>query len=110
MTEKRSTVDPEVLADMVRMETLRSNPDKLSLVRKAAVRAANLELEIKDLEERLAETRSELHAVTSAELPDLLTQAGMSEFVLRCGGNLQPKKFKLSPYYSANIAAGWPEE
>lgn len=109
MTE-RSSVDPEVLADMVRSETLKANPDKLSLVKKAAVKAANLELEIKDLEERLAEARSALHVVTAVELPDLLTQAGMSEFTLKPSGNLPPKKFKLSPYYSANIAVGWPEE
>jgi len=84
--------------------------DRLAQIRGAAVRAADLELEIGELEDRLADLRSRLHRALSEEIPTLMTEAGCLSFTLKGGGNLPNKVFKVEPYYQASVPAGWPEE
>jgi hypothetical protein len=83
--------------------------DRLTQIRRAAVRAADLELEIKDLEDRLAQLKSKLHRALSEEIPALMTQAGCLSFTLKGGGNLPNKTFRVEPYYQASVPVGWEE-
>lgn len=87
-----------------------ASPEQISAVRQAARDAADAELEIRDLEERLSEARSRFRRLTHEVLPALMVAAGEVEFTLRGGGNLPDKIVRLAPYYEANVAASWPEE
>jgi hypothetical protein len=101
--------DRVIRAAQERAETKIPQQDRLDQIRAAAIKAANLELEIKDLEDRLADLRSQLHRTLSDEVPALMTQAGCVSFTLKGQGNLPSKVFKVEPYYQASIPVSWDE-
>jgi len=86
------------------------SPDKVDRLRDAARRARDLELEIKQMEDDLANSKRELLAMRHEELPDLMSQAGTTLWAIVAEGNLPAFVAKSAPYYKANIAAEWDAE
>lgn len=84
--------------------------DQLSKARSLAAAARDLERQIADLEERQKEKATQLNTIVKETLPDLMDQAGITKLELRAEGNEPAYEFKLGPFYSAGIAAKWPEE
>jgi hypothetical protein len=87
-----------------------ANSDKLQMIQSTAARARDLELEIADLNERLAEKTAALREITFNRLPALLMEAKLDFIGVPRDGNKMGVDYELKPYYSANIAAGWDEE
>lgn len=85
-------------------------PDQLAAARALAAQARDLSREISDLEERTKKKSSQLNVIVKETLPDLMDQAGITKLELRPEGNEPGWSFKLGPFFSAGIAAGWPEE
>lgn len=86
--------------DEGRLEKLR---DQVGLVR-------SLDQEIADLEEELAEKKAERYRMVSKTLPDLFNEVGMTGIDLDAKGNDPAYEARSAPYYSANIAAEWPDD
>jgi len=84
--------------------------DKLSRLEKHLTDARDLEREITSLEERLSEMRQQLNGLYSKTIPDLFDECKMEAFTLQADGNYPAIEYEMKPYYSANIAATWPEE
>ena len=77
----------------------------------AGLRMREQQAQVADLEEQLAEARGRLHAMRSAELPDLMSQAGTDRVGIPALGNrLPPCDLVVKPYVKAVIAADWPQE
>jgi hypothetical protein len=68
---------PEVTAD-VHLHSFEPPPDRLTQLRKAAAKAADLALDIADAEERLAELKAQQHHLIHAEIPTLMVAAGVT--------------------------------
>jgi len=84
--------------------------DKLEKVRELVDQARDFEKEIEDLEERLNNKRKELHALYHETIPAIMSDIGTDRVGLPPKGNLPGVDVKLQRFYSANIAAAWPEE
>lgn len=82
----------------------------LSAAALKAQQARDLELEIADLEERLASCKAQLHNIFRVEMPELMDQAQTDRIGIPADGNRPAYDLRLSPYYKANIAANWSEE
>jgi hypothetical protein len=100
---------PEVTAD-VHLHSFEPPPDRLTQLRKAAAKSANLALDIADAEERLADLKARQHHLIHAEIPTLMTAAGVTAFTLAGSGNLPDQQVRLEAYYSGNIPISWPQE
>jgi hypothetical protein len=83
------------------------NPDSLKEVTKACREAADLELDIQYLTERLNEAGAALRRLTHERIPALMEKANIKDITIRGGGNLPDKKISLKTFCYANIAAGW---
>jgi hypothetical protein len=84
--------------------------DKLRKIREAAEVARQFELDIQDLEARLAQQKANLHRLYSETLPDLMDEAQVDNIGLPAKGNLPAVDLTLEPFYRANIAASWSDE
>lgn len=69
-----------------------------------------VELEIANLEERLANLNSRKYRIEREELPELMSEAGTDKIGIPANGNMPAYDLKLAPYYNANIAAKWEPE
>lgn len=90
----------------------KGNASKASLP-KITAKARELrdtELKLKELEEQLKDLNSRKQTLMRETLPNLLQEAGLTSLTIEKEGNYPAFELKLSPYYSANIAAGWPED
>jgi hypothetical protein len=84
--------------------------DQLEAIRKHAILARQFELDVADLEARLATTKANLNRLYHETLPDLMDAAGIDHVGLPAEGNKPAVDLTLEPFYRANIAAAWPEE
>jgi hypothetical protein len=82
----------------------------LNAVATKAAEARDLEHEISDLEERLKDRKAALRTIYHTELPELLDQAQTDRVGIPASGNMPAVDLRLTPYYNANIWAGWPPE
>src|SRR5262245_38164094 len=84
--------------------------DKLERIRDLATTARELDLEIRDEEERLKQRKKRLAALLELELPDLMGEVGIDNVGVPAKGNMPAFDIKVVTERSANIAAGWEEE
>lgn len=63
-----------------------------------------------DLEERLKDINKQINEAVHKTLPDAMDVIGVQSLELPATGNMPPIKATLSPYFAANIAAGWPDD
>jgi hypothetical protein len=84
--------------------------DKLDKVRAACAAARDLEMEIQNLKEKLAERNRQLQEVRYKGLPDLFMAAGISRLDLAADGNMPAYEARLNDHYHANISQNWPIE
>lgn len=98
------------IAAAMAAETLTKPTTSLEKIEVAASRARDLEKEIEDLQNTLKEKNVELYGLYHVTLPDLMVEASVDHIGLPAKGNLPAVDAELKPYYSANIAASWPEE
>jgi hypothetical protein len=81
----------------------------LDQIKEKARELRDLEQERTNLEERLTAVGRRIEAIRHADLPDLMNEAGCSSFTLEAEGNNPPFEVTKRPFYSANIAAKWPD-
>lgn len=84
--------------------------DKLVHAQKVAAEARDLELHLEQLNESIKETKEKLNLLYSTTLPDLFDDLGIDNLGVPSKDNNPGMDFELKPYYSAGIAAKWPEE
>ena len=82
----------------------------LDAIAEKAKEARALEREIEDLKSRLAEKQQALNDLYMKQLPDLFEVVGVDKIGVTIGGNEKPLDAVLTPFYSANIAAGWDQD
>ena len=87
-----------------------SSASALNEILRVASEARVLEREIADLNERLADKSASLRQIYHAKLPDLMLAAGIDHIGLPAVGNLPAMDAEMKPYYSASIAASWPDD
>lgn len=94
------------------LQTLRPHATNTALqaVAAKASEARDLELEIKDVEQHLKDLKSKLHSIYTVDLPNLMDAAHTDRVGLPTMDNLPAVDLKLTPYYRANIEAGWSPE
>jgi hypothetical protein len=108
--DKINDIDPEYLREIEAEEALsprKVNSDSLKEVTKACRDAADLELDIQYLNERLNEAKESLRRLTHERIPALMEKVNIKDITIRGGGNLPDKKITLKTFCYANIAAGW---
>lgn len=77
--------------------------DALARVRDRVRQTVDLEMQIEDLEQRLAEKREQLNQIRHGELPTLFEEVGIDRLGLDASGNVPAYDAELSPYYHANL-------
>jgi len=105
-----NTLDDAYLREIESEEALsprKVNADSLREVTKACRDAADLELDIQYLIERLNEAKENLRRLTHERIPALMEKSNIKDITIRGGGNLPDKKISLKTFCYANIAAGW---
>ncbi len=83
--------------------------DKLAILSATATAARDLELEVVDLEAQLKVRKDALHKLYFETLPDLLDDVGFDRIGVPASGNKPGVDYRMRPYFSANIAASWPQ-
>jgi hypothetical protein len=84
--------------------------DKLDTIRDECRRLRDDELEIQDLTDQLTRATARRTARLRETLPELMDQAGVPGMNLAAEGNKPAFQISVEPFYSASIAADWPEE
>lgn len=84
--------------------------DTFQRLQSLAANARDLELEIESQEQALKEKKADLESHYKKYLPDLMDLVGVDAIGVPPQGNKPGKDFKLRPYFSASIAARWPDE
>lgn len=84
--------------------------DALEAVRAKAAEAREAEFELESLEERVRDLKKRLETIYEEDLPILMDEAGVDRIGIPAHGNLPAMDAKLSPFFSANIAANWDAE
>ena len=87
-----------------------TQPDRLEKIRTKMARVRDLQLQVKDMAEKMKEANSEINELTFKELPEMFLEAGMLAHTLEAKGNLPPVDAEVKPYFRANIAADWEPE
>lgn len=101
---------PSAVAIAVLKSKPLQDPDATTKLRRAVIRARDIQQEVADLEVQLAAKKEALKTMFRDELPDLMDSIGSRSIELAGEGNQPPFIAKLVPYYYANIAADWPDE
>ena len=86
------------------------SPDTLKKLSTKCSELRDVELEIANLEERLAAANTRKYRIEREELPELMSEAGTDKIGIPASGNMPAYDLKLTPYYNANIAAKWEPE
>ena len=84
--------------------------DKLDVLKAKLGEVRDIDREISDLVSRAESLGERRTMILTKTLPDLLDDAGVPKIEIEASGNLPAMEAKVVPYYSASIAASWPEE
>lgn len=84
--------------------------DKLISTRLLAAKAREIQLEVLNLEERIADLKKQLRDITEEQLPELMDEAGIAKLELERDGNMPAVKVAMKPFYRAGISASWDDE
>lgn len=85
-------------------------PRELAAIRSLGARARDLDLEIRDLEQRLSDKKKQRLEILQKTLPDMCQAVGLRGLTLEAEGNVPAYAVTVQPHYYANIAADWEEE
>lgn len=85
-----------------------TNPDRLDAIREKAREYRETLHEKEDAEQLLTDLNKRIERIKFTELPDLMSEARVPEFVLEAEGNMPEFKLKAKPFYYANIKADDP--
>ncbi len=88
----------------------KNHSDKLIELTVQAAAARDLELQLIDLEASRKELQEKLTQLYQVTLPDLMDEIGIDRIGVPQSGNLPAVDYRMKPYYSASIAASWPQE
>lgn len=110
MTNQPTAGSNDAPAFLNNVEPQAPSTDRLSAIKAKVAELRDLTLELKDLEERLEQTKGKKTALETVTLPDMLTAVGMDKFGLEAEGNNPAYDLSVEPLVRANIAAGWEEE
>lgn len=102
-------INPTVAA-AIAAETAAPSTTSLEKIERSVAEARDLEKEIEDIQNTLKEKNVKLYELYHVTLPDLMMAANVDTLGLPAKGNLPAVDAEMKPYYSANIAASWPEE
>lgn len=83
--------------------------DSLVRAKQLAREARDLEIEVKDLEERVEEKKASKRKILEETLPDLMNEVGLTKIEVPAEGNNKKFVASLTPFYQASIPAGWGE-
>lgn len=84
--------------------------DQLEQIRQKLARRRDIDLEVKDAEQRLEELQGERRKLELEVLPTMFAEARIDNLGLPPDGNHPGVSAKLQDFVRANIPAGWPEE
>lgn len=98
------------IAAAIAGETAVTSSGSLEAIQALAVEARDLEKEISDLQQTLKEKNVKLYEIYHVKMPDLMLAANVDQVGIPANGNLPAMDAEMKPFYSANIAASWPEE
>lgn len=87
-----------------------ASEDRLEALRGMVRRARDLEERKAELAEELRLVGEELERLYFTDVPDLMDEVGVDRVGLQAEGNHGATDATAQPFYSANIAASWPEE
>lgn len=110
MSKPASAVARAITAQGNNKQPSSSDNDRLAKIQAKASEARDLEFEIAALSERMAELKGKLNELYAKTLPDMLEEAGLDHIGLPPKGNIPGYDYEIHPYYSASIAASWPED
>lgn len=82
----------------------------LETLQQFAAQARDLELEITDLEAQIHEKKDLLKRLYFEIMPNLLDALKLDRIGIPANGNKPGRDFRLTPYFSASIAASWDED
>lgn len=82
----------------------------LARLQSKAAEARDLELEIEHLNEQIKEKSVALRRILDDDLPELFDEAKIDHVGIPADGNKPAIDYRMRPYYSASIAASWPED
>jgi hypothetical protein len=83
--------------------------DQLATIRAKLAEARDVQMQIADLEERLATAKATHLQLTTTTLPDMMAAARLDSLGLEAEGNNPAYDCKIEPLIRANIAASWDE-
>jgi hypothetical protein len=102
---------PKKAPDFVKSEDAPSaSPDKLAELRSLVVRARDLTLERKQIDESSKVCGRELRDLFFTKMPTFMDEIGVAALAIEGEGNYPGVEAKVSAFYKANIAADWPDE
>jgi hypothetical protein len=84
--------------------------ERVDLLRQTAVELRDLDITIKDLEERLGLAKRQMRELQFETLPNMMDNIGMDRIGLPAKDNMPAYDLILEPYIHANISANWPPE
>lgn len=87
-----------------------ATPDQLKAIRQLAERGRDLEKLIEKGQEALSVLSEEYNSIFYNKLPTMMSEANLDRLGMPAKGSLPAVDLELKPYYSAVIAASWPEE
>lgn len=100
---------PAVQAAIAAMSAL-PHDERMVHAHAAAQRLYEVQLMIKDLEERLTAARNELNALQFETMPTILDSLGVDRLGVPERNNMPAFDLTLAPYCRAAIPANWPPE
>lgn len=84
--------------------------DKLVMLQQHAARARDIELFIKELNEKVDEFKEELRALSNDVMPSLLDELKLDSIGVPPDGNKPGVDYKLVEQFGASISSKWPPE
>jgi hypothetical protein len=101
--KKTSAAAQAALAAAEALGAQQPSEDSLKRVRAKLKQAAELDVQIEELEERLEEKNAALTKLRTEELPGIFNEVGINSLGLDPDGNLPGYDAELKPFYSAKL-------
>lgn len=86
------------------------NTDQLEAIRLKIAERRDLDLQVKDLEERLSAMKAERRSIELEVLPTMFAEAGISTLGIDADGNSPATVAVLQDYVHANIPQSWSQD